>query len=930
MQGIAPVLVCYHAAYVVCMPNMIIVMIMRRGLQVQPPAVCATVLQELDPPGLTRLICDCKHTAALARLVTEHSTAMNHVHMATALRQVVKLAPKGSNNHLTLTDKVFDQLWMQQQAQLDSCPPETLVNIVHTFMLAPDSIKQRYPDAILQQLLPAFMRQLPNASAYVVAHMLNELADHTSSNQKDVAVQAADLARTVLMLVQQFSACGRQATAMDVATVCSAVVQMGIQLQQDKLQPLLDVFVAQNPTVKAEKKVVEVLRCNGSQEQAKKLQDNLGLVRGPKWLSKTISTAGQLELLRWLVDNHSAVFNQNHIAAAIAQAVKLQHSSSTVSKDAQLGSNNQQLQEQDSVVLQRLLNQLWQLQEQQLQSCSSNALALMVESFCSTTAAVQRLFWPAVTQQLVPCILQKRGQQQATSCAAAAHAVVAAAEQQQLQLDAQQVHQLLDVVFLQRKRQQLDAKALCKAVCAAANVNYSIPSQVMQEIVDKVLQSIGDVPTAADCIGPSEIARLTWSVAVTGHQLPKQQSEQLLYQFYRYRKSAGADTVASMLWAVAKMGERPSLQQLQQLLTVFVNKLQSSSFTAVADVTWACAKFGYLRKDYLSQPTVLGAVPTATSEQVAQLALACGELGYHCEPLLHAVMKRILQLQRDSPVQALVDACWAVALLDLQHNAAEALQLISTVSKQWAQLTGRSTALQQLYQVHLWLQDNQLEGGRGLLGVLTPQQLQECQAAHRTALTAAAVDAEPWLLLSVFTALQQLPLTWREPPQFQQYTSDGAVLVDITARTAQGEQLALFMDDSTSFSQPDGLPIGRVQFRDKLLSARGYRIVSVLAEQWRQLKGQHEQQQQYLLQLVAGQDNASPPILQQALMPGQQNVEQSNPGQIIPASGSNHNLDTTMPLENSGVRRVRRPTVDKARVSVAAALADYHSGQQAR
>lgn len=614
-------------------------------------------------------------------------------------------------------------------------------------------------------------------------------------------------------------------------------------------------------------------------------------------------------MLQWLLDNHRAVFDQTHIAAAIARAVKLHHEKKHGKKEQEK-------------LLQRLLNQLWHLQEPQLQSCCTGILPRMIRSFCFGPAVIQRQFWPVVTQQLVPAILQKQDQQQPGACAAAAYAAVTAAEQQQLQLDIQQVRQLLDVVSLKWKWQYLNAEGLAQVLWASSKIDYSIPSQVVQQQVDRALQCLMDAAPAAERLGPSATARLLWSLAVRGHQLPRQQTHQLLYLYYKARKFMHANTVARVLWAVARMGEKPSLAQVQQLLTAFVNRLQSASFAAVADVAWACGEFGYLRKDYLSRSIVLEAIPTAPAQQIAQLARACGELAYCCKPLMHAVMQRIMQLQQDSPVQALVNISWACAVLDLQQYATQVVQLVGVVSQHWGtgpQVTGHDTTLVQLYQVHLWLQDSQSAGGQGLLCALTPQQLRECQEEHRIALNAAAVNAEPWLLLSVFVAVQQLPLMWQEHPQFQQYSRDGAVLLDISAKTAQGTQLALFVDEAESFSQPDGLPMGKLLFRDRLLIARGYQVVSISTEHWRQLEGQQEEQQQYLLQLLApcpGQGSSTSELPQQKGLPAQQPVEQSypchtDPGQTMSAGGSTVASRVLHTTRQVITRRLQRSAVNK-------------------
>jgi very-short-patch-repair endonuclease len=155
----------------------------------------------------------------------------------------------------------------------------------------------------------------------------------------------------------------------------------------------------------------------------------------------------------------------------------------------------------------------------------------------------------------------------------------------------------------------------------------------------------------------------------------------------------------------------------------------------------------------------------------------------------------------------------------------------------------------QLQQVHQWLLDRQLVGGRGLAGALTEQQLQQCSTAAREHHNIAAAEPPSALQQQVFTALQLTAagvLSWQ---QEQLAVPDGACLIDIVGVTADGVRLAIEVDGPYHFVWPDRRLDGRTQHRNRVLAARGYAVVSVPYYEWNDLKGSRERQQ-YLLQLI--------------------------------------------------------------------------------
>lgn len=200
----------------------------------------------------------------------------------------------------------------------------------------------------------------------------------------------------------------------------------------------------------------------------------------------------------------------------------------------------------------------------------------------------------------------------------------------------------------------------------------------------------------------------------------------------------------------------------------------------------------------------------------------------------------------------LCNLCWCVAVLDLQHHAGLALQFACCCSEQWSEVGPEG--LQQLHQVHCWLLTFQLAGGSGLAGSLSCEQLQQCREAWQAALELAADAAHTsQLLQSVLHAMQHLPVKWAEPPAIAQGSvgtdgaPDGVLVVDVAARTSAGVLLAVEVDGPGHFRQPDGGLMGVLLWRNKALTARGYKLVSIPSTTWEKLAGDEQQQQQYLL-----------------------------------------------------------------------------------
>jgi hypothetical protein len=304
---------------------------------------------------------------------------------------------------------------------------------------------------------------------------------------------------------------------------------------------------------------------------------------------------------------------------------------------------------------------------------------------------------------------------------------------------------------------------------------------------------------------PQEVSTTLGACSAMGVQLAEDQVQQLMQHLIKVLPQAGPQEVANSVGDVARMGHTLSADQLEQLLALTQQQLPNTISQHVAETLWACGRMHYTPLQLLSaleqQPQLLNALFVAARPQsLANMAWACGELGYEGKFLPGVLLQHAVQLlqhttTRSINMQDLCNLCWTAAVLNLQQYVQQVLQLASQAAcpELWA--TAIDADLQQLYQVHLWLLDSWLPAP-GLLGVLSQQQLQQCndsweQQIERATSAANASD----LHRSVFTALQALPAeTWQQPPVPEQRTTDGALSIDTAATTRSGVQLAIEVD----------------------------------------------------------------------------------------------------------------------------------------
>jgi hypothetical protein len=455
-------------------------------------------------------------------------------------------------------------------------------------------------------------------------------------------------------------------------------------------------------------------------------------------LTAWLKSASTVDRLLQLVQQHAAELNLIHISAAYTQAVTL--------------CRNSVLPQQQPAAVQQLFSQLHQLAGKLQQQCRARELANIIWACgrlrCADAAAV-----------LLPVFLQDSNLQQA------------------------------------------EARHVANVLWAAATLKL----QVTPEQLQALLLRLSAVLQAAK---PQGVSNALWALAtlqkqygaqLVSKQMLSDQLQLLLQHSQELLPQANPQAIANTLWAFATMQQQVPADALQEMLERFEAVLAQARPQAIANTLWACGQLHFIPLQLLSaleqHPQQLQAVlAAATPQELANMAWACGQLGYRGKllpvALLHKAVELLQSKGTDSfKIQGLCNLCWAAAVLDMQQEISQVLQLVAASTHMWE--TAIEEAQLQLYQVHQWLLDSQLPApGQGLSGVLTQQQLEQCRASWEQALAGGVQLRRSELQQSVFSAVQQLPLGWQQQPAMEQYTADGMLVMDIAATTAAGWQFA--------------------------------------------------------------------------------------------------------------------------------------------
>jgi hypothetical protein len=165
----------------------------------------------------------------------------------------------------------------------------------------------------------------------------------------------------------------------------------------------------------------------------------------------------------------------------------------------------------------------------------------------------------------------------------------------------------------------------------------------------------------------------------------------------------------------------------------------------VGNAMWACAKLAMQEEVFFERTEAAAAAgwpQQAASASLAQMAYACGTLQLQLPQLMAQVVERAETLlsaktgRRSAGLTSKADKVitpatigWAVAVLNMQPLAARVRELVASCVHPRSRLTGQDVRM--LGVLHCWLAEQQLLDGKGLAGVLTPEQLAACESRVR-------------------------------------------------------------------------------------------------------------------------------------------------------------------------------------------------------
>lgn len=504
-------------------------------------------------------------------------------------------------------------------------------------------------------------------------------------------------------------------------------------------------------------------------------------------------------MLQHLIGAHSQSLNHIHVTAMVVQLARLSAHPAQQLQDspAQQAANTSAL---------HAMQQLWPLVKGHVPNYSSREVSSIIYSILRKCPAVVReQYQQAVLQDILPAFLQR---------------LPSAAPQ------------------------------------AVSNVLYAVASSGQQLHPQHVQQFIKRLVDTAGVASPQAISNSLWAVATMQQRIADLHVHYLVGALIAKAMYAKPHEISAVLWALVMLRLRLPEHQLVQLQDALCSKMTEAPLPAVVMAVWACGHFSYLPRQVLSHPQLFKFLATAEVQSLVNLAWACGHLGHRDVGLIRAVIQHIQRQLQDKhscqPMQLslLPTVSWAVAVLGLQQLADDAKSLIARVPFD----SKNNMQLQQLYQIHMWLQDIQHGDAHGLLGVLDPAQIQCCRTAcssldtspqcNNTAVSTASVTS---LQQQVFKALCSLQMTWQEAPRMEQSSSDGLLVVDIVCRTAAGQLVAIEVDGPSHFVAPDNTLTGPTLYRNAALQARGYNVISIPYFEWTCL-GRGRAQKQYLMQ----------------------------------------------------------------------------------
>jgi predicted component of type VI protein secretion system len=313
---------------------------------------------------------------------------------------------------------------------------------------------------------------------------------------------------------------------------------------------------------------------------------------------------------------------------------------------------------------------------------------------------------------------------------------------------------------------------------------------------------------------PQELANTAWALATLGHADDAFMAALLKaakLQLRDYNPQALANTV----WALATLGHGDDAF-VAALLKVAAPQLRNFNPQNLANTVWALATLGHADDAFVAALLKVAApqLRDFNPQALANTVWALATLGHADDACVAALLKAAAPQLRDFNPQELSNTAWALAVLDHADDIFMAALLQQAAGMV---IPFDSQALIQIFMCMLWLKDQRSD-------VAAPAQL---AGACKRAWMEERDDALPSRVqLEVLAVVRQLPDC--SGAASEQATDDGLFSIDIAVQLPDGSRLAVEVDGPYHFlSNSPGRLDGATLLRNRLLEARGWRVVSV-------------------------------------------------------------------------------------------------------
>jgi hypothetical protein len=306
-----------------------------------------------------------------------------------------------------------------------------------------------------------------------------------------------------------------------------------------------------------------------------------------------------------------------------------------------------------------------------------------------------------------------------------------------------------------------------------------------------------------------------------------------------------AQEVSNSLWGLATLGGQPRDESVRQgLEAASLRHCPSMNSQNVANTLWAMATLKWQPTTHGLHEGLEGAAlrqsPSMGPQDVANTLWGMATLAWQLtdSSLRDALEDAALRLCPTMNSQCLGNILWSMAVLgwDAREQMSTALNgSISRLCEDNASIDSRQ--LHQLFQAHLASQ--QLGSGRILLPPailkMASREVQDVALKTRTSI----------MQCEVMDSLGRLGYAH----EVEYVTADGFFSIDIAIAASK---IAIEIDGPSHFTANTLEPLGHTRFRDRLLSAMGWRVIAIPYFEWGKLHEGFHVKDAYIAQLIGG------------------------------------------------------------------------------